>query len=343
MSRCFPFPPPGYVKKTDEVDLLKEEKQKEKKHKKDKRDKEKRESKEKREKEGRDGKHKEKKDKREKHREKKKDKDKDKSKDRDKSKISTANDKGFPRQAEGPNAGKLHQRKLSKMIRRVSCLRTESPNSMLVTMGRRQKRKIIWLRTRIQSSSWSWTGGLGMMMEELAINWFISLQMQTIEKMRGLLGCWLKVAAPGPGLMVMQNSRIRRLIEEEYRLRSEMHLFRIILDIFILELMEYPNFWRSILKGIWKQQLKVKKKLRKRKMKKKKRPRKRQNKERLRKRKMKEKKRLREKKMINRKIKGKIKRRRRKGTARTKTGIKTKKRRRKLRSIVNLKQQSKIN
>ncbi|KAG5040929.1 hypothetical protein JHK82_013038 [Glycine max] len=92
------------------------EKQKEKKHKKDKKDKEKRESKEKREKEGRDGKHKEKKDKKEKHREKKKDKDKDKdkSKDRDKSKSSSADDKGFPRQAEGLNAGKPHQKEIKQ-------------------------------------------------------------------------------------------------------------------------------------------------------------------------------------------------------------------------------------
>ncbi|XP_020207780.2 myb-like protein X, partial [Cajanus cajan] len=93
-----------------------QEKQKEKKHKKDKRDKEKRESKEKREKEGRDGKHKEKKDKKEKHKEKKKDKDKDKDKrkDRDKSKINTADDKGIPRQAEGPNASKLHQKEIKQ-------------------------------------------------------------------------------------------------------------------------------------------------------------------------------------------------------------------------------------
>ncbi|XP_047169694.1 cylicin-2-like [Vigna umbellata] len=110
MSRCFPFPPPGYLKKTitDEVGLLTKEKQKERKHKKDKKDKEKRETKEKRDREGRDGKHKEKKDKKEKHREKKKDKDKDRNKGRDKSKISTADDKGFPRQAEVLN-GNLHQ------------------------------------------------------------------------------------------------------------------------------------------------------------------------------------------------------------------------------------------
>ncbi|XP_020226353.1 nipped-B-like protein B [Cajanus cajan] len=118
MSRCFPFPPPGYDKKgitdkarTDDAGLLKKEKHRDKKHKKEKRDKEK---KEKRDREGRDGKHKEKKDKKEKHREKKKDKDKDKDKDRDKdkSKISAAIEKEFPGQAQGLNAGKLHQKEV---------------------------------------------------------------------------------------------------------------------------------------------------------------------------------------------------------------------------------------
>ncbi|XP_042412141.1 DNA ligase 1-like [Zingiber officinale] len=80
MSRCFPFPPPGYEKKTrsDQLDSLAEEKRKEKKHKKEK--KEKREGKEKKEKHRSKEKHKEKKDRKEKHKDKKKkDKDKDKS------------------------------------------------------------------------------------------------------------------------------------------------------------------------------------------------------------------------------------------------------------------------
>ncbi|MED6130786.1 hypothetical protein PIB30_003807 [Stylosanthes scabra] len=132
MSRCFPFPPPGYEKeaRADEVDLLKKEKHKEKKHRKEKKDKGKKDSKEKREKEGRDGKHKEKKDKKDKHREKKKDKEKDKDKDKDKEKVKekekdrdkvkvsdrdktktgTADDKEFPRHAEGPNVGKAYQK-----------------------------------------------------------------------------------------------------------------------------------------------------------------------------------------------------------------------------------------
>ncbi|KAK9062532.1 hypothetical protein SSX86_019719 [Deinandra increscens subsp. villosa] len=69
MSRCFPFPPPGYERKLHDTDLLRKEKRKEKKHKKDKKDGEKRDGKEKRE----EKKHKDKKDK---YREKKKDKEK---------------------------------------------------------------------------------------------------------------------------------------------------------------------------------------------------------------------------------------------------------------------------
>ncbi|KAL7615839.1 hypothetical protein Lser_V15G02721 [Lactuca serriola] len=85
MSRCFPFPPPGYEKKptTDDLDLLKKEKRKEKKHKKDKKDKEKKEGKEKREKDRSESKHKDKKDKKDKHRDKKKDKEKGKTSTQD--------------------------------------------------------------------------------------------------------------------------------------------------------------------------------------------------------------------------------------------------------------------
>ncbi|ESQ32446.1 hypothetical protein EUTSA_v10004154mg [Eutrema salsugineum] len=82
MSRCFPFPPPGYEKKitTDETDPLIKEKYKEKKHKKDK-DKEKKEGKEKKSKDRSKDKHKERKEKKEKHKDRKdKEKDKEKSK-----------------------------------------------------------------------------------------------------------------------------------------------------------------------------------------------------------------------------------------------------------------------
>ncbi|CAH8343578.1 unnamed protein product [Eruca vesicaria subsp. sativa] len=82
MSRCFPFPPPGYEKKisTDEASdsLLKEKQKKEKKHKKDK---ERKEGKEKKDKETSKDKHKDRKEKKEKHKD-KKNKDRDKGKSR---------------------------------------------------------------------------------------------------------------------------------------------------------------------------------------------------------------------------------------------------------------------
>ncbi|XP_071690213.1 uncharacterized protein [Rutidosis leptorrhynchoides] len=99
MSRCFPFPPPGYEKKftTDEPDLLKKEKRKEKKHKKDKKDKEKKEGKEKREKDRSEGKHKD-----------KKDKHRDKKKDKERSKTSTPDDKNINEQFGELNGNQLH-------------------------------------------------------------------------------------------------------------------------------------------------------------------------------------------------------------------------------------------
>ncbi|CAG7882190.1 unnamed protein product [Brassica rapa] len=88
MSRCFPFPPPGYEKKISSTDeahsLIKQEKQK--KEKKHKRDKEKKQGKEKKDKETSKDKHKERKDKKEKHKDKK-------DKDRHKEKSSTSEDK----------------------------------------------------------------------------------------------------------------------------------------------------------------------------------------------------------------------------------------------------------
>ncbi|XP_042517613.1 putative uncharacterized protein DDB_G0271982 [Macadamia integrifolia] len=94
MSRCFPFPPPGYEKKarTDEADILTKEKQKEKKHKKDK--------KEKKDKERSNDKHKEKKDRKEKHKDKK-------DKDKDNNKIS--DEKRNEGRHEGNNGEKIDQ------------------------------------------------------------------------------------------------------------------------------------------------------------------------------------------------------------------------------------------
>lgn len=81
MSRCFPFPPPGYERKigSDVVNLIVEEKHKEKKHK-DKKDKDKKERSERKEKERSEGKHKEDKDRKEKKHRDKKEKKKDKQK-----------------------------------------------------------------------------------------------------------------------------------------------------------------------------------------------------------------------------------------------------------------------
>ncbi|KAH6770134.1 hypothetical protein C2S52_014937 [Perilla frutescens var. hirtella] len=117
MSRCFPFPPPGYERKhrPDELDILKEAKIKEKKHKKEKKDKERKKDKEKKEKDGSDEKHKDKKDrkekskdKKEKHKDKKKDKE-DRGKDKDKSSISE----------ESTVAGKLEDKSGGKLQPKV--------------------------------------------------------------------------------------------------------------------------------------------------------------------------------------------------------------------------------
>ncbi|KAM0935843.1 hypothetical protein DsansV1_C27g0197111 [Dioscorea sansibarensis] len=84
MSRCFPFPPPGYENKPpiEHLDLLAKEKPKEKKYKKEKKDKEKREGKDKKDRDKSKDKRKEKKDRKEKHKDKKKEKDKDKNRSR---------------------------------------------------------------------------------------------------------------------------------------------------------------------------------------------------------------------------------------------------------------------
>ncbi|PKA60934.1 hypothetical protein AXF42_Ash006569 [Apostasia shenzhenica] len=97
MSRCFPFPPPGFEKKdrTEDIDFLKKEKHKEKKHKKEKRDKEKREHKEKKDKDRSKDRHKEKKDRKEKH--------KEKIKDNDREKGSTLEDRCALEGTEGHN------------------------------------------------------------------------------------------------------------------------------------------------------------------------------------------------------------------------------------------------
>ncbi|KAL0905221.1 hypothetical protein M5K25_027410 [Dendrobium thyrsiflorum] len=94
MSRCFPFPPPGYEKqpRAENLDLLAKEKRKEKKHKKEKKEKEKRERKEKKEKDRSKDKRKEKKDRKEKHKDRKKDKDVDKGRSSEDRKAEDRNE-----------------------------------------------------------------------------------------------------------------------------------------------------------------------------------------------------------------------------------------------------------
>ncbi|KAG8387257.1 hypothetical protein BUALT_Bualt02G0002600 [Buddleja alternifolia] len=92
MSRCFPFPPPGYDKKArpDDVNLIIKEKEKEKhkqKKNKDKKDKDKKERSERKDKEKSEGKHKDDKERKQKKHRDKKDKKKDKHKSSDEKKI----------------------------------------------------------------------------------------------------------------------------------------------------------------------------------------------------------------------------------------------------------------
>ncbi|XP_048435563.1 TRAF3-interacting protein 1-like [Pyrus x bretschneideri] len=151
MSRCFPFPPPGYEKKarTDDVDLLNKEKHREKKPKKEKKDKEKRESTDKS-----DGKHREKKDKKEKKRDKKKDKEKDR--DLVKDKISTSDEKRVPGKTEGHGEERCIQKEYkgncfdksyagqigghqAEKLTQYHHLAEQNQNSVLVELGRRSK------------------------------------------------------------------------------------------------------------------------------------------------------------------------------------------------------------
>ncbi|XP_010274072.1 PREDICTED: DEAD-box ATP-dependent RNA helicase 42-like [Nelumbo nucifera] len=124
MSRCFPFPPPGYGKKarTDDADILTKEKLKEKKHKKEKKDKEKKEGKEKKNKEKSKDKHREKKDRKEKHKDKK-----DKEKDKDKHK--TFGDKRNEGRPEGHNAETLGQN--------IQCAEEIKDSKFVQELGRR--------------------------------------------------------------------------------------------------------------------------------------------------------------------------------------------------------------
>ncbi|KAL9237838.1 hypothetical protein vseg_012339 [Gypsophila vaccaria] len=102
MSRCFPFPPPGYEWKikADDPSLLKKDKHGEKNHKKEKKDKEKKEGKEKFGKERTDEKRREKKDKKEKHKD-KREKERDLYKDKHKRDGSCPDEKRAAMSSDG--------------------------------------------------------------------------------------------------------------------------------------------------------------------------------------------------------------------------------------------------
>ncbi|KAF2942327.1 uncharacterized protein [Oryza sativa Japonica Group] len=130
MSRCFPFPPPGY-EKTARPDgqlashLLEKEKHKEKKHKKDKKDKERKEGKDKKDKERSKDKHRDKKDRKEKHKDKKKDKSKDKSRELE---------EGTERHSEA-----LHGQKVGESSRKSEEIKDPKSREDLVTRTQNEK------------------------------------------------------------------------------------------------------------------------------------------------------------------------------------------------------------
>ncbi|XP_059660084.1 uncharacterized protein LOC132306635 isoform X2 [Cornus florida] len=124
MSRCFPFPPPGYEKKArlDDTNLLTKEKPKEKKRK-DKKDKEKSERKEKKDKGSSEEKQKERKDRKEKHKDRKdKDRDKEKKRTSDEKKIELGKrirDEGGARENEMVQKSAATEQRKAELPRKV--------------------------------------------------------------------------------------------------------------------------------------------------------------------------------------------------------------------------------
>ncbi|KAF8391944.1 hypothetical protein HHK36_022284 [Tetracentron sinense] len=163
MSRCFPFPPPGYEKKTrtDDADLLTKEKQKEKRHKKDKRDEDKREGKEKKDKDRSKEKRREKKDQKEKHRDKKKDRDKDKNRSLDEKRIE-GQPEGFNGEKLGQNsqsAEKINDAKfVQELGRRIRNGKREVGNQMVEKLAGTDQRRAEGMG-RLLEDSGNWAEG----------------------------------------------------------------------------------------------------------------------------------------------------------------------------------------
>ncbi|KAL8128592.1 hypothetical protein V2J09_017747 [Rumex salicifolius] len=119
MSRCYPFPPPGYEKKarTEDIDFLKKEKNREKKHKKEKRDREKKEGEAKREEDRSDYKQKEKKEKCRDAR-----KDKEKIRDKDKNNYVTLDEMKFSGHAEAGKGEKNNEKSKEREKAKITVL-----------------------------------------------------------------------------------------------------------------------------------------------------------------------------------------------------------------------------
>ncbi|KAF5470230.1 hypothetical protein F2P56_010755 [Juglans regia] len=171
MSRCFPFPPPGYEKRAriDDTDLLTKEKRKEKKHKKDKKGSRKREGKEKDNEKNKE-KHSDKKDQKQKH--------KDKYRDRDKVKNLTSDEKSVSGQPESyrgerpahnlPNGEIKH---VQELARRIKDEERATENQMVQKITVTGQRKSEFPSRVVEGNVAHWDEGKGKTKEEKENGW----------------------------------------------------------------------------------------------------------------------------------------------------------------------------
>ncbi|KAL6342668.1 hypothetical protein AAG906_013074 [Vitis piasezkii] len=259
MSRCFPFPPPGYEKKarTDDADLLKKEKHREKKHKKEKREKEKKEGKEKREKDRGDGRHKEKKDRKDKHRDRKKDKEKDREKKRQ---NITSDEKRLASEFEGFNAEKLSQKEVRDRDKNsvsnekrfagqlVGYNEEKLTQSSHLGEGNKDSKFLQELGRRIRAED----GGNGNQLVEK----FTGTDRRKDEAMARLVAKDVSVRTEGRKRTRTREVRIERLMGKESGMSQELveiQWLRVLLELVFIGLKELRNHWRRRLRGGWKQ------------------------------------------------------------------------------------------
>ncbi|XP_016647510.1 PREDICTED: DNA ligase 1-like isoform X2 [Prunus mume] len=180
MSRCFPFPPPGYEKRArkDDVDLLKKEKHREKKHKKEKRTKRREKVKKKvRKTEVMEsiGKRKTRREKTETRR-------------RIRRKTGTPLKIKLVLQMRREIWGKLRvlvQRNSFLKSTKITVLTREILGKLEVIRPRSSVKIVIWLRRTTILYCWSWVGELKMRPEELVTMWLRRFLNQTERRMRG--------------------------------------------------------------------------------------------------------------------------------------------------------------